>query len=282
MYDALEDEFGDIVSKARRGQELSVTKVATDSGCSAAELTRIERYELTPPKPQVRRLAAALGLDAEKLQRSAQRAFFPADPGGRELKGLQAEMLVLGSSFKVNGYVIGCRQTGAGAIVDPGADEESIMRAVEAAGLNIEQILLTHGHHDHASALAAVCDATGAPAFVNKADLELLGDVEQVVAGSIVEGEQIAVGRQLLTAHCIPGHTPGSVCLVHEEAAFVGDIMFAGSVGGTHQQRAYHSQLDGVARHLLVLPDSVTLFPGHGPSTTVGEERRNNPFFPQT
>jgi len=279
MYMQLEDEFGDIVGKARRGQEIAPAELAQQVGLSEADLDRIESYELTPDADAVRRLAQVLGLHPEKLQVSATKGFFPLYPAGRQVQGLMVEMMVLGTSFQVNGYVIGCQETGKGAVIDPGSDAEKILKTIEGEGLEIEQVLVTHGHHDHTGVLSEICQATEAPAMISKADLDLIGGLSTKVEGSIIDGETIAVGNQTLVARAIPGHTEGSMALVHEHAVFTGDAVFAGSLGGTRNRRSYDSQRRAVRERILNLADRVIIYPGHGPATTGGEERAHNPFF---
>ena len=279
MYMQLEDEFGDVVGKARRGQEINPAELATRAGLGREEIEKIEAYEWTPAEPGVQRLAECLGLHPEKLQSSAEKRFFPLYPAGRKVDELVVEMMVLGSDFLMNGYVVGCAETNKGAVVDPGFDAEKILKAIEATGLEIEVVLLTHGHGDHIGALSEICQATEAPALINKADLPLLGGLSTKVEGSIVEGEVIAIGKQDFTARATPGHTAGGISLVHERVAFVGDALFAGSLGGTRRRRDYNGQCAAVGEQILGLDEGVVLYPGHGPATTGGEEQANNPFF---
>lgn len=279
MYMQLEDEFGDVVGKARRGQQIDPTDLARKVGLSAEEIAQIENYEFTPPAGVVGQLAAVLGLHPNKLQESARKSFLPLYPGGRPVEGLVVEMMVLGTDFLVNGYVVGCRETGKGVVIDPGADAEKILKVIEASNLEIERILLTHGHHDHVGALSEICQATEAPALIDKGDQGLLGGLDTKIEGSIVDGERFAVGNQQFTARSTPGHTPGAICLVHDQTAFVGDALFAGSLGGTRNRGDYEGQRQAVAEYIMSLDDRVNLFPGHGPATTVGEEKAHNPFF---
>jgi glyoxylase-like metal-dependent hydrolase (beta-lactamase superfamily II) len=273
----LEDEFGDVAGKARRGREITVAELSEQVGISTGDVERIESYELTPPDDAIDAIANYLGLDPVKLRSAAAKRFFPLYPSGRPVEGLVLEMLVLGSDFLMNGYVLGCRETGKGVVVDPGFDPEKILKAVEAAELEIEQVLLTHGHGDHTGALSEVCQATGAPARINPADL--LGRLDTKIEGEITDGEVIEVGNQRFTVVATPGHTPGGISMVHENVALVGDALFAGSLGGTQRLDDYETQYHAVAEGLLALDEKVQLFPGHGPATTVGEERANNPFF---
>lgn len=279
MYMQLEDHFGDVIAKARRGQELTIASVVGQAGLTQAELEYLESGQGAPTEAVVRRLAQCLGLAGDKLVASAAQKYFPLYPAGPPAEGLSVEMMVLGSDFLMNGYLVGCTETNKGVVIDPGFDAEKILRAIENAGLEIELILLTHGHHDHVGALSEICQATGAPALIDKEDLPLLGELRTKIEASIVEGEVFTVGRQSFEARRTPGHTPGGVCLVHSQMVFVGDAIFAGSMGGTRRRTDYDSLRGALAEKILCLDEKVVLYPGHGPATTVGEEQAHNPFF---
>ena len=279
MYTQLEDEFGDVVGKARRGQEIAVAALADRVGLTAGDIAKIEDYELIPAADAIERLAQVLGLHPGKLQASAAQAFFPRDPAGRSIAGAQVEMMVLGSGFLMNGYIVGCVATGRAAIIDPGFDADKILQRLAASGLTVEQILLTHGHQDHISALAEIRQATNAPTRIHSGDLALTGSLADRIAGDLVEGDVVSIGQLRFEVRSTPGHTAGGISLVHEEMAFVGDALFAGSLGGTRSVDNYRMQRQAVAEKLLSLDANVALFPGHGPATTVGEEREHNPFF---
>ena len=279
MYDALEDEFGDVIGKARRGQGRSVGQVASACGLSSSDVERIESYQLIPDASAVTALASNLGLDASKLLRAAAGEFLPSEPGGRDYVGVDVEMRVLGSDFLMNGYVVGCARDKVGAVIDPGFQADRILQAAESAQIEIELILLTHGHHDHVGALAEIRDATQADVLASEGEMELLGDLRHQVDGYLVPNEVIDVGRQSFRVAATPGHTPAGVSLIHEEIAFVGDALFAGSLGGTRNIQDFERQRLAVADQILALPEQTTLYPGHGPATTVGEELVNNPFF---
>ncbi len=279
MYKGLEDEFGDIVGKARRGQELSEEAVSRSVGVTQREWTRIERYEWVPEENLVVHIADVLGLSRKKLIESAQGEFYPKFPMGKPLKNTRVEMMILGNSFLVNGYLVGCNSSGKALCVDPGFDGEKIRNVAERADLQIEQVVLTHGHHDHIGALESVTRNTGARVHINREDLPLMGELNSLVDSTLSEGDIVGVGKLNFTVCATGGHTPGGLSLVGEEVAFVGDALFAGSLGGTRQRKAYEAQQDAVDRHILGLREEVLLFPGHGPATTVGEERAHNPFF---
>lgn len=279
MYTQLEDEFGDVVGKARRGQEIAVAALADRVGLTAGDIAKIEDYELVPAADVIEGLAQALGLHPGKLQASAAQAFFPSDPAGRSIAGSQVEMMVLGSGFLMNGYIIGCAATGRAAIIDPGFDADKILQRLVASGLTVEQILLTHGHQDHISALAEISQATNAPTRIHSGDLALTGSLAGQIEGELAEGDVVSIGELRFEVRATPGHTAGGISLVHGEMAFVGDALLAGSLGGTRSVDNYRMQRQAVAEKLLGLDANVALFPGHGPATTVGEEREHNPFF---
>ncbi len=279
MYTQLEDEFGDVVAKARRGQEIAVAALADRVGLTAGDIAKIEDYQLVPAADAIERLAQALGLHPGKLSASAAQAFFPRNPAGRPIAKARVEMMVLGSGFLMNGYLVGCVATGRAAIIDPGFDADKILQQVAASGLTVEQILLTHGHQDHISALVEIGRATAAPARIHRGDLALTGSLANQIEGELAAGEVVAIGQLRFEVCSTPGHTAGGISLVHEEMAFVGDALFAGSLGGTRRVGHYRMQRQAVAEKLLALDANVALFPGHGPATTVEEERQNNPFF---
>ena len=279
MYTQLEDEFGDVVGKARRGQEIAVAALADRVGLTARDIAKVEDYELVPAANTIERLAQALGLHPDKLRASAKQAFFPRNPAGRSIAGAQVEMMVLGSGFLMNGYIVGCAATGQAAVIDPGFDADKILQRLAASGLTVEQILLTHGHQDHISVLAEIGRATSAPARIHSGDLALTGNLADQIAGELEEGKVVHIGKLRFEVRSTPGHTAGGISLVHEEMAFVGDALFAGSLGGTRSVVNYRMQRQAVAEKLLGLDANVALFPGHGPATTVGEEREHNPFF---
>lgn len=279
MYDSLEDELGDIVAKARRGQQMEVEGLCRATGVDEADWQRLERCEWTPDASGIAKIAEALALDGPKLLTSAQRGFFPKQPAGASHGEIGVEMMVLGTSFLMNGYIISCRRTGRALCVDPGFDGAQIMATAARASLQIEQIILTHGHHDHIGALAEVQDATKASVYISAEDRSMLGALSERVDATIAEGDRVAVGSLSFAVCATGGHTPGGLSLVGHGIALVGDALFAGSLGGTRSRENYDKQRRAVAQHLLSLDGQTVLLPGHGPATTVGEERLNNPFF---
>ncbi|MDA8121769.1 MAG: MBL fold metallo-hydrolase [Deltaproteobacteria bacterium] len=181
------------------------------------------------------------------------------------------------------------------AVIDPGGDGEAILGEIGKLGISVDGILLTHGHFDHVGAVALLREKTGAKVRIHKADVKRMKSArtQGLMFGLripdtpdpdalVEEGDRVAVaGLEFLVVHT-PGHTPGCVSylLEREKMAFVGDLIFAGSIGRTDLPGGdYDTLIRAVREKIFVLPDDTALFPGHGPATTVGEEKRSNPFF---
>ena len=199
------------------------------------------------------------------------------------------------TDLQQNCSLIWCEETGKGAVIDPGDDLQPIIRSIKEHQVNVEKILITHAHFDHAG---------GAFNLARELDVEIEGPhladqplVESLSQQSegwgfppvatftpnrwLQQDEQVTVGNlHLDVMHC-PGHTPGHVVFVHAESrmAFVGDVLFQGSIGRTDFPLGNHQHLiDSIRNRLWPLGDDVTFVPGHGPLSTIGAERKSNPF----
>ena len=278
-YATLEDFFGDIVGKARRGQGLSEADLARTVGLTADELGRIESYEWTPEDDRILALAKALNLNGANLVKVA-RGWMPANPNDPfEDSSLAVERLIVDAGgMQANCYVFKCKATGEGAVVDPGAEAGCILGLVEKMQVHVSHVLLTHCHGDHVGALREVIEATGAKGVCGEQDVSMLRGGSHLIAETVGEGWASQVGALKVEAVHLPGHTPGGIGYGVGGVFFSGDTLFAGSLGGA-RGAAYTGQIEAVRNRVFFRNGEVGIFPGHGPVTTVEEERVNNPFF---
>jgi len=278
-YSTLEDFFGDIVGKARRGQGMSVADLARQAGLTPADIERVESYDLVPEDVRIRALADTLKLSADKLV-SIARNWFPAHGNDSfedtHLSVTRLEVRV--GRMEANCYLLRCKQTGKGAIVDPGAEARRILDAVDQHQARVSHILVTHGHGDHTGALQEIRQATGASVCCGEGDIPLLGETGRLVDEKVTDDWGAHVGEIAVEAVGLPGHTPGGTGYGANGIFFSGDALFAGSLGGA-RGAGYRQQIEEIERVLLSRNSAVSIFPGHGPVTTVGEERTHNPFF---
>jgi hydroxyacylglutathione hydrolase len=200
--------------------------------------------------------------------------------------------LVVGS-LSANCYIIGSEATREGLIIDPGGNAQDIIKTVTDSGLDIKIIVLTHGHSDHIAALYDIQERTGAKVAIHTADADFLhgrGSHSMMFGISyktpgppdrlLKEGDIIEVGDLHFSAIHTPGHTPGSICLLLNDKVFTGDTLLYRGIGTTLMPGSSRRQLiDSIHTKLMVLPDDTTLYPGHGRATTIGAERKDNPFL---
>ena len=194
--------------------------------------------------------------------------------------------------LETNAYIVASDRDGAAVVIDPGDDSGRILAAVDAAGLTIEKIILTHAHWDHIGAVAELVDATGAEVYIHEDDADSLTDPDKNLSGlvferresradhTVTEGEIIIVGGLKLRVIHTPGHTPGGISLLAGENLFCGDLVFYNSLGRTDLPGGDQAQMhESVHSKVMTLPDETNIFPGHGPATTVGRERAENPYL---
>ncbi|MCP5006031.1 MAG: MBL fold metallo-hydrolase [Planctomycetes bacterium] len=195
--------------------------------------------------------------------------------------------------LEVNCFIIGCEDSKRAAIIDPGGDADKIIRVIENEGLKPEFIINTHAHFDHVGAVKTLQDHFGIDFLLHNDDLFLienvgeqaavfgLGQVEKPEVNKFVkDGDTVTLEQMTIKVIHTPGHTPGGVCYYAEDKLFVGDTLFAGSVGRTDFPGSSHDRLiHSIKENLFPLGDNVNVFTGHGPSTTIGSERAHNPFL---
>ena len=187
--------------------------------------------------------------------------------------------------LETNCYLISEKETGDAVVVDPGGDPEKIFSAIRTKNLNIKYIILTHGHHDHIGALHELRDKFRVPILLHRVEADFM-NVPQKERGPfsagngdiflvLEEGDEIPVGGGKLKVLHTPGHTPGGACFLNGKVCVTGDTLFCDGVGRTDfEGGSADALMSSIRDKLLVLPDDTKIFPGHGPSSTIGRERR--------
>jgi len=195
--------------------------------------------------------------------------------------------------LQVNCYVIGCEATGHAAVIDPGGDADQILKLLNKHKLKAVMIINTHGHFDHIGGNRELLDATGAELLIHQDDRPLLDRAGEHAAAfglraepspaptrELSGGETLQLGELSIRVIHTPGHSPGGICLYVEDHIIVGDTLFAGSIGRTDLPGGNHQLLiSRIKEKLLPLPETTRVYPGHGPMTTIGQEKLYNPFL---
>jgi len=209
---------------------------------------------------------------------------------------MNLKMLTVGSLF-TNCYVIWCDKTREAIVIDPGFDRQSeagkVFHILKENELKVKFIVNTHGHPDHTCGNGVVKSATDASILIHKLDAGMLGrtgkDLDSLfdfhvlspIADDFLEdGDVVRFGRTVLRVLHTPGHSPGSISLVGEDCVFTGDTLFAGSIGRVDLSGGSGEEIIRSLREkLAVLPERLAVYPGHGPTSTIEREKRNNPFL---
>lgn len=265
----LEDNLGDILGKAQRGLGLSDTQLAEKARVNSQTLRKLREGEFD--ELTVLRVAPVLGLAGRALCDLATGKWQPQ--AIKNIDGL-AQFTTRYQGMAVNSYLAWDPETRDAAAFDTGADCAPMLKRATKENLSIKLILLTHAHIDHIAALGELKKKTGAPAYVP--EREKIPEAEP-----IDEGKYFSLGKIDIDTRLTWGHSRGGMTYVvnglARKVAIVGDSIFAGSMGGGSV--SYRDAVKNNLEKILTLPEETIISPGHGPMTTVGEERRHNPFF---
>jgi glyoxylase-like metal-dependent hydrolase (beta-lactamase superfamily II) len=272
----LEDEFCDILRKAKRGTGIGDAQLASRTGLSAHDIDAWTRGDGAPGEDEARALATVLGLDPGKLADAAAQRWEPHVTLPADVRHHPQD------PHPSNGYLFFLEDGRTAALVDPAGIPQNLLRAIGEGPYALRYILITHKHADHCDATAPIASAfPQAQIVMHQSDVAAIGSLAKQ-ALPIRDGEELPFGENaaIRMLHT-PGHTDGSSCFLFRSTLFTGDTLFAGSVGGAFGERSgYRDILDSVRTKIFALDDATVLMPGHGPPSTVAEEKAHNPFFP--
>jgi glyoxylase-like metal-dependent hydrolase (beta-lactamase superfamily II) len=278
----LEDDFCDIVKKARLGLGQSLEQVSQQASLSSKDLESLEKGSRAPSALEVKSCASVLSLKPTALSAVSMDEWEPAaSPVWIETAVVTVRGYIGG--YEVKGYVLFDSSTKDAVFIDTAYNAEAMLSEIHHRGLKLVGVCLTHGHADHAGGLDRILKAWPVPVYLGNGDFPLLP--WKPTQGSVIEphdGQNIPVGNLTVTCLATPGHTPGGFCfrvsISGQDLCFVGDTLFAGSIGRSNPFSLYPDHLQSVRECVLQLPSETVLLPGHGPATTVNEEIVNNPF----
>ena len=265
----LEDNVSDIIGKAQRGLGSSDSQLAERARVSAEEVRKLRSGELAGDA--IERVAPLLSLSAPALRKLAAGNWNPETIG--DIDGLAMFNTTYGD-MTVNAYLVWDPTTRDAVAFDTGADCSAMLKRVKEEKLCVRLVLLTHAHPDHVADLSRLRKATDATVYISELEPE-------DGAEAIPEGKHFKLGTLAIEARLTSGHSHGGMTYVvtglDRPIAVVGDSLFAGSMGGGNV--SYKDALRNNREKILTLPDETIVCPGHGPLTTVGKEKRDNPFF---
>ncbi|HEV3156408.1 MAG TPA: MBL fold metallo-hydrolase [Candidatus Baltobacteraceae bacterium] len=271
----LEDEPGDILTKAIRGTGIDPSQLGETTGITVARILAWRSGEGLPGDDEARALARVLGLDPGKFADAVARRWRPEVDLPHDVRHHPHD------PHPSNGYLFFLDAGRVAALVDPAGYPKTILDAIAEGPYALRYILITHKHADHCDATADIATAfPQARIVMHNADIHAIGDLGRS-AIRIADGEELPFGDHaaIRTLHT-PGHTDGSSCFLFTSTLFSGDTLFAGSVGGAYGELStYRDILDSVRTKLFSLDEHTVVMPGHGPPTTIAQERAHNPFF---
>ena len=175
--------------------------------------------------------------------------------------------------MEANAFICACEKTREAMLVDAGEWIPAIPKYLEAGGLTLTKVFITHDHADHTAGLPEILKTYDVPVLANKPEIQ---GIKTIV---VSDGETVDIGKYTARVALTPGHTPDGLSLIFPDTVFAGDALFAGSVGGTTSDELAEQQLTAIRNELFTLPPDSVVYVGHGPATTIGIERQYNPFF---
>ncbi len=269
----LEDQLGDVLGKARRGLRLSASQLAQKSGVGLENVEAFTAGKLLDDAATAAKISRALDLYAPALLDLGRDGWHPGEIALPATAAAYNQPY--GGDMTVNFYLVWDQDGGRAAAFDTGGDCGALLQTLREKKLKLDAVFLTHTHEDHIADLDRLTAETDATVYVS--ELEKLPG-----ATTVRDGETFTVGGLTITARLTPGHSPGGTTWVvgglEPTLAVVGDAMFAASMGGVSPEK-YPDALKANREKILSLPDDTIIFPGHGPVTTVGKEKRHNPFY---
>ncbi|GJL56157.1 MAG: hypothetical protein NPIRA02_32890 [Nitrospirales bacterium] len=280
----LEDDFCDIIKKSRHGQDLSLAVVAQHSHLSRNDLEALEKGVRLPNTDEINALSQVLSLRAQPLTSIVIDGWTPhAAPHWISQDGLVTTVLGDIGGYEVKGYLLSDLMTRESLMIDTGYNAKHMLETLHVHQLNLKGICLTHGHTDHAGGLDTILERWPVPVYIGKDDLDLLPWKPSRALLTFPHNKQkISIGSRTIECLATPGHTPGGLCFHlnnnRQSLCFVGDTLFAGSIGRSNPCSLYPDHLASVRNIVRSLENDTVLLPGHGPSTTVQEEQQYNPF----
>ena len=267
----LEDNFADVIGKAQRGWKISDAELAARAEVTPAELAAVQAGQ--PVEDTLRRIARPLKLGPEALEAMAKGAWYPKSP---TFPHGFAMFNTLYEDMRVNSYLTWDARTRAAAAFDTGADCGGMLDLIAAERLSLRYIFLTHTHEDHIADLARLAETTKAEVWASELEPAPIAGAKTFQENAHFHLGEVAI-KTLLTWGHSPGQTTFYVTGLSWPLAMIGDSLFASSIGGSREHFATQHRND--REKILRLPADTVLASGHGPLTTVAQERRHNPFF---
>ncbi|HEX9756254.1 MAG TPA: MBL fold metallo-hydrolase [Nitrospiria bacterium] len=279
MAPHLEDNLEDILQKARTGKGFSLPGLSSQTGLDEKKLKKFEDGIETPTSEQLRMLAQTLGLEKNRLEEIGNKRWTPL-PFPKEAEKEVITLKGYLGDYEVKGYLFVTSHRNEALLIDTAYNPDLVLKTLWENDLSLKAILLTHAHHDHIHGISKIRTKTGAQVYLHARELPLYKAHETKPPDQMAEeGITIGCGQKTLKVLETPGHTPGGVSYYSGKYCFVGDALFAGSTGRSFSPDGFQTLLSSLKEKVLTLPEETILCPGHGPTTTVGEERRHNPFF---